>query len=167
MSCDLRVSLTIKCSKSNSDVIRVLRYPRKHWRPTTGTKTSPRAGRRLIFGYQVFSGNYTVSFKWNSRVGGKRRPVGSSAKVAVTKPNLADGSNYLELEAATKAVAPDKCWRHWCCLLDRQLPDAMIMYRDVLPLYIHDENWWCPDLKFLIDAGRWKNWWSRRPESAR
>src|SRR6266581_2161500 len=65
MSCDLRISLTIKCSKSNSDVIRVLGYPRKHGRPATGTKTSPGAGRRLIFGYQIFSRNYTESFKRN------------------------------------------------------------------------------------------------------
>jgi len=112
MSCDPRVSLTIKCSKSNSDVIRVLRYPRKHGRPATGTKTSPGAGRRLIFGYQIFSGNYTVSLKRNSRIGGKRRPVGSSTEVTVTKPNLANGSNNLELEAATKAIAPDKLPHH-------------------------------------------------------
>src|SRR4051812_27264823 len=80
MSCDLRVGFTIKCSKSNSDVVRVLRDPRKHGRTTTRTKTSPRAGRRLILGYQIFSGNNTVSIKWNSRVGGKRCPVASSAE---------------------------------------------------------------------------------------
>jgi hypothetical protein len=108
MSCDLRVSLTIKGSKSNSDVVRVLRYPRKHGRPATGTKTPPRAGRRFIFGYQIFSSNDTVSFKWNSRVGRKGCPVGSSAEVAVTKPNLTDGSDNLEPEAATKALALDK-----------------------------------------------------------
>jgi hypothetical protein len=32
--------------------------------------------------------------------------------VAVTKPNLADGSNNLEPEAATKAIAPDKLRQH-------------------------------------------------------
>jgi len=112
MSRDLRVSLTIKCSKSNSDMVRVLRYPRKHWRPATGTETAPRARRRLVFGYQIFSSNCTISFKWNSRVGGKRRAVGSPADVAVTKSNLADGSNNLELEAATKAIAPDKLRQH-------------------------------------------------------
>jgi hypothetical protein len=112
MSCDLRVSLTLKCSKSNSDVVRVLRYPRIHGRPATGTKASPRTGRRLIFGYQIFSGNDTVSFKWNSRIGRERRPIGSSAEVAVTKSNLADGSNNLELEAATKAIAPDRFRQH-------------------------------------------------------
>jgi hypothetical protein len=101
MSCDLRVSLTIKRSKSNSDVVGILRYPRKHRRSATGTKTSPGAGRRLIFGDQIVSGNDTVSFKRNSRVGGEGCPVGSSAKVAMTKPNLANGSNNFELEAAT------------------------------------------------------------------
>jgi hypothetical protein len=112
MSCDLRVSLTIKCSKSNSDVIRILCYPRKHWRPAPRTETSPGAGRRFIFGYQIFSGNYTVSLERNSRIGGKRRPVGSSAEVTVTKPNLADGSDNLELEAATKAIAPHRPRQH-------------------------------------------------------
>jgi hypothetical protein len=112
MSCDLRVSLTIKCTKSNSDVIRVLRYPRKHGRPATRTKTSPGAGRRFIFGYQIFSSNYTVSFQRNSPIGGKRRPVGSSAEVTVTKPNLADGSDNFELKAATKAIAPDRLRQH-------------------------------------------------------
>jgi hypothetical protein len=133
MSCDLRVSLTLKCSKSNSDVVRVLRYPRKHGRPATGTKASPRTGRRLIFGYQIFSSNDTVPFKWNSRVGGKRRPVGSSAEVAVTKSNLADGSNNLELKAATKAIAPDRFRQHgvvsWLGASRR-----LIMYRDLLPI---------------------------------
>jgi hypothetical protein len=112
MSCDLRVGFTIKCSKSNSDVVRVLRDPRKHGRTTTRTKTSPRAGRRLILGYQIFSGNNTVSIKWNSRVGGKRCPVASSAEIAVAKPNLADGSNNLKLEAATKTIASDKLRQH-------------------------------------------------------
>jgi hypothetical protein len=56
--------------------------------------------------------HYTVSFKGNSRIGGKRCPVGSSAEVAVTKPNLPDRSNNLELEAATKAIAPDKLRQH-------------------------------------------------------
>jgi hypothetical protein len=112
MSCDLGVSLAIKCSKSNSDVVRVFRDPCKHGRPATGTKTPPRAGRRLIFGYQIFSSNYTVSFKWNSRIGGKRCPVGSSAELAMTKPNLTNGSDNLELEAATQALAPDNIRRH-------------------------------------------------------
>jgi hypothetical protein len=112
MSRNRRVSLPIECSEANSDVIRVVCHPRKHWRPATGTKTSPGAARRLIFGYQIFSGNYTVSFKGNSRIGGKRCPVGSSAEVAVTKPNLPDRSNNLELEAATKAIAPDKLRQH-------------------------------------------------------
>src|SRR5262245_45910403 len=112
MSGDLRVSLTIKCPKPNPNVVRVLRYPRKYWRPATGTETAPRARRRLVFGYQLFSSNYTISLKWNSRVGGKRRAVGSSAEVAMTKPNLTDGSNNLELEAATKAIASDKIRQH-------------------------------------------------------
>jgi hypothetical protein len=108
MSCNLRLSLTIKCSKSNSNVVGLLRYSRKHRRSAPGTKTSPRAGRRLIFGDQIFSSYDTVSLKWNSRVGGKRCPIGSSAELAVAKPNLSDGSNNLELEAATKAGASDK-----------------------------------------------------------
>jgi hypothetical protein len=112
VSCDLGVSLTIECSKSNADVVRVLRYPRKNGGAATGTKTSPRTGRGLIFGDQIFSSDYTVSFKRNSRVGGKGCPVGSSAEVAVTQPNLTDGSSNLELEATTKATAPDNTRRH-------------------------------------------------------
>jgi hypothetical protein len=107
MSCDLRLSLAIKCSKANSDVVWILRHARKHGRPATGTETSPRARRGLILGDQIFSGNDTISFKWNSRVGGERGPVGSAAEVAMTKPDLPDGSNNLELEAAAKATAPD------------------------------------------------------------
>jgi hypothetical protein len=60
----------------------------------------------------MFSSDYSVSFKWNSRVGGKRCPVGFPTEVAVTKPNLANGSNNLELEAATKAIAPDWSFDH-------------------------------------------------------
>jgi len=112
MGRDLRVSLTIKRSKSNSDVVGVLRHPRKHRGSAAGAKTSPGPGRRLILGDQIFSGNYTVSLKRNSRVGRKGCPVGSSAEVAVTKPNLADGANNLEPEAATKATAADKSRRH-------------------------------------------------------
>ena len=112
MSCDLRLSLTIKCSEPNSDVVRVLRHPRKYGRPATGTETSPRAGRRLILGDQIFSGNDTISLKRNSRVGGERRPVGASAEVAVAKPNLSDGSNNLELEATTEAIASDQFRLH-------------------------------------------------------
>src|SRR5262245_19309151 len=107
MRCDLGVRLAIKRSKANSDMVRVLRDPREHGRPATGAKTSPCARRRLVFGDQIFSSDYTVSFKWNPRVGGKRCPVGSAAEVAVTKPNLPDGPNNLELEAATKATAPE------------------------------------------------------------
>jgi len=112
MSRDLRVSVTIKCSKSNSDMVRVLRYPRKHGRPATGTKASPRAGWRLIFGHQIFAGNDAVPFKWNPCVGGKGRPIGSSTELAMTKPNLTDGSNDLELEAAAKAPAANNCRWH-------------------------------------------------------
>src|SRR5215470_9209494 len=100
MSCDLGVRLAIKGSKPNSDVVRVLRHAREHGGPATGAKTSPRARRGLILGDQIFSCNDTVSFKWNSRVGGERCPVGAAAEVAMTKPNLTDGSNNLELEAA-------------------------------------------------------------------
>ena len=60
----------------------------------------------------MFSSDYSVSFKWNSRVGGKRCPVGFPTEVAVTKPNLANGSNNLELEAATEAIAPDWSFDH-------------------------------------------------------
>src|SRR5262245_21081757 len=111
MSCDLGVRLAIKGSKPNSDVVRVLRHAREHGGPATGAKTSPRARRGLILGDQIFSCNDTVSFKWNSRVGGERCPVGAAAEVAMTKPNLTDGSNNLELEAAAKATAPDQSWR--------------------------------------------------------
>src|SRR5215510_12539422 len=65
-----------------------------------------------MFGHQIFASNDTVPFKWNSRVGGKGCPIGSSAELAVTKPNLADGSNDLELEAAAKALAANNCRRH-------------------------------------------------------
>src|SRR6516162_8074377 len=102
MSRDLRISFPIECPKANSDVLRVVLHLRKHGRSATGTKASPGAGRRLIFGYQILTSNYTISFKWNSRVGRKGRPVGASAKVAVTKPNLADRSQNLELVATTK-----------------------------------------------------------------
>lgn len=111
MSCDLRLSLAIKCSKPNSDVVWVLRHAREHGRPATGAKTSPRAWRGLILGDQIFSCNDTVSFKWDSRVGGEGCPVGAAAEVAVTKPNLPDRPNNLELEAATKAMAPDQSRR--------------------------------------------------------
>src|SRR5262249_5185106 len=70
MSGDLRVSLTVKCSKTNSDVTRVFRDPREHRGSAPGAKASPRARRRLIFGYQIVSGNHTESFKWDSGVGG-------------------------------------------------------------------------------------------------
>jgi hypothetical protein len=112
MSCDLRISVAIECSKANSDVVGVFRHPRKHRRPATGTKAPPSAGRRLIFGYQIFTSNYAVSFKWNSRVGRKGCPIGASAEVAVTKPNLADGSQNLELEATAKAFSTDKLRCH-------------------------------------------------------
>jgi hypothetical protein len=112
MSRDLRIGLTVKCSKTNSDVTRVFRYPREQGRPATGTKTSPRARRRLIFGYQIVSGNDTESFKWDSRVGGKGCSIGSSAEVAMTKPNLAYRCDNLELEATAKAIASDKFRLH-------------------------------------------------------
>jgi hypothetical protein len=107
MSRDLRISFPIECPKANSDVVRVVRHPRKQGRSATGTEASPSAGRRLIFGYQIFTSNDTIPFKWNSRVGREGCPVGASAEVAMTKPNLSDRSQNLELEAATKAVAPD------------------------------------------------------------
>jgi hypothetical protein len=108
MSRDRRINPPIECSKADSDVVQVFRHPRKHGRPATGTKAPPRAGRRLIFGYQIFTRNDSVTFKWNSRIGRKGCAVGASAKVAVTKPNLADGSKNLELEATTKAFALNK-----------------------------------------------------------
>jgi hypothetical protein len=110
MSCDLRISVAIECSKANSDVVGVFRHPRKHGRPATGTKAPPSAGRGLIFGYQIFTSNYAVALKWNSRVGRKGCPIGASTEVAVTKPNLADRSENLELEAAAKAFSTDRLW---------------------------------------------------------
>jgi hypothetical protein len=150
MSCDLRVSLAVKCSKANSDVTRVFRYPREHRRPATGTKTSPRARRRLIFGYQIVSGNYTESFKWDSGVGGKGCSISASAEVAMTKPNVANGSNNLELEATTEAIAPDKFRLH--DVVSRPAASrGMIMYSDLLPvLPTHDEK---PDfLRIIVEA---------------
>jgi len=112
MSRDLRISLPISVSEANADVVRVFRHPRKHGRSASRTKAPPCARRRLIFGYQIFTSNCTVAVKRDSRVRRKGRAVGASAKLAVTKPNLADGSQDLEPEAATKAFAPDKLRRH-------------------------------------------------------
>jgi hypothetical protein len=124
MSRDLRVSLTVECSKTNSDVTRVFRDPREHRRAAKGTKASPRPRRRLIFGYQIVSGNHTESFKWDSGVGGKGCSIGSSAEVAMTKPNLADGSNNLELEATTEAIASDKFRLHNAIFHNDEKPDG-------------------------------------------
>jgi hypothetical protein len=104
VSRDLCISLPIECSQANSDVVWVFRHPRKHGRPATRTKAPPSAGRRFIFRNQIFASNYTIPFKWNSRVGRKGCAVGASAKVAVAKPNLTEGSQNLELEAATEAA---------------------------------------------------------------
>jgi hypothetical protein len=112
MSRDLRVSLAVKCSKTNSDVTRVFRYPCEHRRPATGTETSPRARRRFIFGYQIVSSNDTESFKWYSGVCGKGCSIGPSAEVAVTEPDLTDGLNDLKLKATTEAIASDKFRLH-------------------------------------------------------
>src|SRR5258706_13046362 len=98
MSCDLRISVAIECSKANSDVVGVFRHPRKHRRPATGTKTPPSAGRRLIFGYQIFTSNYALSVKWNSSDGRKDCAITASAEVSVTKPNLANGPQSLTSE---------------------------------------------------------------------
>src|SRR5260370_38312587 len=97
MSCDVRISVAIECSKANSDVVRVFRHPRKHRRPATGTKAPPSAGRRLIFEYQICPSNYAVWFKWNSLVRRKCCPIGAAPEVAESKPNLADAARNLEL----------------------------------------------------------------------
>ena len=57
----------------------------------------------------------------------------------MTKPNLPDWSNNLELEAATKAIAPDKLRQHgvlsW--LADVSTFDYIVI---LPPLCRHDEN---------------------------
>jgi hypothetical protein len=121
MSRDLRISIPIECSEANSDVVRLFRHACKHGRSATRTKAPPSAGRGLIFRYQIFTSNDTISVTRDSRVGRKGCSVRASAKLAVTKPNLADGSQNLEPEAATKALAPDKFRCHGAVFSHGQL----------------------------------------------
>jgi len=108
MGRDLGIGLPIERSEANSDVVRIFRYARNTGDPQREQKHRRAPGEDS---YSEIKSSPAITRYRSSRIralGRKGCAVGASAKVAVTKPNLADGSQNLELEATTKAFPAHK-----------------------------------------------------------